>query len=179
MHGIRRDVLHAQAKALGLPLLEAFIDAPADNASYERAHEEALQRASQRWPGLQHCAYGDLFLKDVRHYREQQLAQSRWQGVFPLWGEDTAALSRRFLADGHSAKVVCVDSSQLSVDFCGRDYDADLLDDLPNSVDPCGEHGEFHTLSYAGPMFSAPLCLHRGVSVLRDDRFQYTDFLLD
>jgi len=99
--------------------------------------------------------------------------------VFPLWGEDTMSLSRRFVGEGHRAMLCCVDTQQLHADYCGRDYDAALLDTLPAGVDPCGERGEFHTLSYAGPLFRQPLKLRRGESVLRDGRFQYTDFLLD
>jgi diphthamide synthase (EF-2-diphthine--ammonia ligase) len=99
--------------------------------------------------------------------------------VFPLWGEDTAALARRFVGEGHRAVLCCVDTQQLDAEFCGRDYDAALLDALPAGVDPCGERGEFHTLSYAGPLFRRPLKLRRGESVLRDGRFQFTDFLLD
>ena len=178
MHGIRREVLRAQAAALRLPLIEVDIDWPSSNEAYEQAHAKALQRAAKRWPGLRHCAYGDLFLEDIRDYRVRQLARDNWRPLFPLWGEDTTALSRQFIADGHRASVVCVDTSQLAADFCGREYDAHLLDALPAGVDPCGERGEFHTLSHASPLFKAPLRLRRGETVLRDERFQYTDFLL-
>ncbi|HET8554407.1 MAG TPA: ATP-binding protein [Rhodanobacteraceae bacterium] len=178
MHGIRRDVLHAQADALGLPLIEAEIPWPADNASYEAAHDKALQQARERWPGMHHCAFGDIFLQDVRDYRVRQLARAGWRGVFPLWGSDTTELAHRFHADGHRANVVCVDTTQLDAGFCGREFDAAFIDALPASVDPCGENGEFHTLSHASPLFSRPLALQRGESVLRDERFQYVDFLL-
>lgn len=179
MHGVRRDILHAQAAVLGLPVLEAVLEEPADNDAYERAHADALRRARERWPQLQHCAFGDLFLEDVRAYRQRQLASDGWTGVFPLWGQGTAGLSRRFVEDGHRALVVCVDTTQLAAEFCGRDYDRSFVDSLPAGVDPCGENGEFHTLSHAGPLFTAPLRLSRGISQLRDERFQYTDFLLD
>ncbi|HET6631958.1 MAG TPA: ATP-binding protein [Rhodanobacteraceae bacterium] len=179
MHGIRRDVLHAQARALRLPVLEAGIDWPADNASYERAHQEALARAAERWRGLRHCAFGDIFLADVRDYRIRQLGQAGWRAEFPLWGEDTGTLSRQFIADGHRAHLACVDTSQLDARFCGRTYDATLLDALPAGVDPCGERGEFHTLAFGGPLFNAELPLRRGESLLREERFQYTDFLLE
>lgn len=178
MHGIRRDVLHAQAAALGMPLLECAIDWPSGNVAYEAAMAAALTDAQARFPGLHHCAFGDLFLADVRAYREAQLARADWTGVFPLWGSDTRALSREFIACGHRAMLACVDTSQLDARFSGCEFDATLLDALPNSVDPCGEHGEFHTLSWSGPQFTKPLALRRGESVLRDDRFQYTDFLL-
>jgi|SRR6185312_1187625 len=178
MHGVRQAVLAAQTAALGLPLVEVMLDWPGSNEAYEKAHAEALALAQRRWPGLRHCAFGDLFLQDVRDYRVRQLGRENWRAVFPLWGEDTALLSRRFVSEGHRARLCCVDTQQLGADFCGRDYDAALLDALPAGVDPCGERGEFHTLSYAGPLFRQPLNLNRGESVLRDGRFQFTDFLL-
>jgi uncharacterized protein (TIGR00290 family) len=178
MHGVRQEVLAAQTAALGLPLVEVALDWPGSNEAYEQAHAEALAQAQRRWPGLRHCAFGDLFLQDVRDYRVRQLGRKNWRAVFPLWGEDTTLLSRRFISEGHRARLCCVDTQQLDASFCGRDYDASLLDSLPAGVDPCGERGEFHTLSYAGPLFRQPLTLNRGESVLRDDRFQFTDFLL-
>lgn len=178
MHGIRRDVLQAQVAAIGLPLIECRIDWPSSNAAYEAALENALRLARERWPGLRHCAFGDLFLADVRAYRERQLAGAGWCGVFPLWGADTRRLSRRFHAQGHRAVLTCVDTQQLDGSFSGREYDPSLLRELPAGVDPCGERGEFHTLSYAGPLFAKPLRLERGASSLRDNRFQYTDFTL-
>ena len=178
MHGIRRDVVQAQAAAIGLPLIECRIDGPSSNAAYEAAHADALRQAGERWPGLRHCAFGDLFLEDVRAYRERQLAGAGWRGVFPLWGAETRELSRRFYAEGHRAVLTCVDTQQLDGSFSGREYDPALLKDLPAGVDPCGERGEFHTLSYAGPLFNEPLRLERGESTLRDNRFRYTDFKL-
>ncbi len=178
MHGIRRDVLQAQARALGLPLIESELDWPASNASYETAFAASLVAARECWPGLDRIAFGDLFLADVRVWREALLQRCGWHGVFPLWGKDTARLARGFVAAGHRAVLTCVDTTQLAADFAGREFDADLLDTLPASCDPCGEHGEFHTLSHAGPLFTAPLRLERGISVRREDRFQYADFLL-
>ena len=178
MHGIRRSVLRAQVAAIGLPLIECRIDWPSSNAAYETALENALRHARERWPGLHHCAFGDLFLEDVRAYRERQLASAGWRGIFPLWDVDTRELSRRFHAQGHRAVLTCVDTQQLDGSFSGREYDPSLLHDLPAAVDPCGERGEFHTLSYAGPLFAEPLRLRRGASILRDNRFQYTDFKL-
>ncbi|HEV2539028.1 MAG TPA: ATP-binding protein [Frateuria sp.] len=179
MHGVRRDILQAQARALGLALLEAEMDWPGSNEAYEAAHENALAQARMRWPGIRHCAFGDLFLQDVRDYRVRQLGRAGWRAVFPLWGEDTAALSRRFVGEGHRAMLCCVDTQQLDAGYCGHAYDGALLDGLPAGVDPCGERGEFHTLSYGGPLFARDLALRRGESVLRDGRFQFTDFLLD
>ncbi|HET9836071.1 MAG TPA: ATP-binding protein [Rhodanobacteraceae bacterium] len=179
MHGIRRDVLHAQARALGLPLIESQLEWPSSNEAYEAAFADALHRASEITPGLQHVAFGDLFLEDVRQWREALLARHGWRGVYPLWGAGTRELSREFVTQGHRAVLTCVDTTQLDGTFSGRDYDTALLADLPDSVDPCGEHGEFHTLSHGGPLFAHDLGLQRGESVLRDERFQYTDFLLD
>lgn len=179
MHGIRRDVLMAQVRALGLPLIECAIDWPSNNEAYETAHANALRQASERWPGLRHCAFGDLFLEDVRAYRERQLQREGWVGVFPLWGSDTRIMSRAFVAAGHRARLTCVDTTQLDGAFSGRDYDSALLDALPGDIDPCGEHGEFHTLACGGPLFDTSLPLRRGESVLRENRFQYTDFLLE
>jgi len=178
MHGIRRDVQQTQVTALGLPLIECRIDWPSSNTAYEAALENALRQARERWPGLRHCAFGDLFLEDVRAWRERQLASAGWSGIFPLWGVDTRELSRRFHAQGHRAVLTCVDTQQLDGSFSGREYDPSLLSELPAGVDPCGERGEFHTLSYAGPLFNEPLRLDRGASSLRDNRFQYTDFKL-
>lgn len=179
MHGIRRDVLHAQTRALQLPLVESILDWPSSNEAYEAAFLDALGRAREIAPGLQHIAFGDLFLEDVRQWREALLARHGWRGVYPLWESDTRALSREFVEGGHRAVLTCVDTTQLEESFSGRDYDATLLDELPPSVDSCGERGEFHTLSYGGPLFAHDLKLQRGESVLREERFQYTDFLLD
>ncbi|PWK92060.1 uncharacterized protein (TIGR00290 family) [Fulvimonas soli] len=177
MHHVRRAILAAQAEALGLPLLEVPMDWPGGNQAYEEAHRRALAEARMRWPGVRHCAFGDLFLEDVRDYRVRQLGLAEWRAVFPLWGEDTAALARRFVAEGHRAVLCCVDTQQLDAGYCGREYDGALLDALPAGVDPCGERGEFHTLSYGGPLFAHALRLRRGGTVLRDGRFQCTDFL--
>jgi uncharacterized protein (TIGR00290 family) len=178
MHGIRRDVLQAQARALGLPLIESELDWPASNASYETAFAASLAAARERWPGLDRIAFGDLFLADVRTWRAALLQRCGWHGVFPLWGEDTHRLARQFVAAGHRAVLTCVDTTQLDADFAGCEFDSRLLDALPATCDPCGEHGEFHTLSHAGPLFTTPLRLERGISVRREGRFQYADFLL-
>jgi uncharacterized protein (TIGR00290 family) len=180
MHGVRRSVLAAQAEALDLPVIEAVLTWPSHNDAYEEAFATALATARTRWPALAHIAFGDLFLADVRAYREAQLARiGGWYGVYPLWNEDTDSLGRHFVAVGHRAALCCVDTTQLHASFSGRDYDDALLDALPQGVDPCGENGEFHTLSYGGPLFANDMRITRGESLLRDERFQYTDFLLD
>ncbi|MBA8887625.1 uncharacterized protein (TIGR00290 family) [Dokdonella fugitiva] len=177
IHGVRRSILHAQAAALDLPLFEAAMPPQADNATYEASFAAALARARAAEPGLDAIAFGDLFLADVRAYREALLARLGWRGVFPLWGEDTRRLARAFVARGHRAILCCVDTQQLDGAFCGRDYDAALLADLPAGCDPCGEHGEFHTCVHGGPLFARSLELVRGERVLREDRFAYVDLV--
>ena len=178
IHGVRRAVLEAQVAALGLPLLEATIPAAASNEVYEAAFARALSRARERWPGLRHIAFGDLFLADVRAYREALLERLGWEGIFPLWGLETAALARRFVADGFRAILTCVDTTQLDAEFAGRQFDGTLLDQLPKAVDPCGERGEFHTCVHAGPVLRRSLPLVSGERVRRDGRFEYCDVLL-
>ena len=177
MHGVRRSILHRQTAGLGLPLYVAEIAAGADNDAYEAAFAHALAAAREDEPELATVAFGDLFLADVRAWREAQLARHGWRGVFPLWGEDTTRLAQGFVGRGYRAILCCVDTTQLAADFCGRDYDTHLLADLPPGVDPCGENGEFHTCVHAGPLWPEPLALVRGERVLRDGRFQYVDLL--
>ena len=177
IHGVRRSILHAQAAALRLPLFEAEIPPAASNEIYERAFAAALARAQSHDPQLDTIAFGDLFLADVRAYRETLLERLGWHGAYPLWGSDTARLARAFIAAGHRAILTCVDTQQLDGAFCGRDFDAALLADLPASCDPCGENGEFHTCVHASPLFGAPLDLTRGERVLREQRFQYVDLV--
>ena len=178
MQGIRVDVLHAQAAAAGLPVLEARMPQRSSNQVYEATFAAALARARQRWPELREIAFGDLFLADIRAYREALCARLDWTPRFPLFPSDTAALAREMQAGGLRASLCCVDTTQLDAGFAGREFDAALLSDLPAGVDPCGENGEFHTLACAGPMFASPLAVERGETVLRDGRFAYTDFTL-
>ncbi|KAF1690677.1 ATP-binding protein [Pseudoxanthomonas taiwanensis] len=178
LQGVRREVLQAQAAAAGLPLLEVAIPAACDNATYATVMADALARAAVRWPGLRTAAFGDLLLEDIRQWRAQQLARAGWELLTPLFGQDTAALARRMQAEGLRAELCCVDTMQLDAGFAGRPFDAALLDALPAAVDPCGENGEFHTCVWAGPMFSAPLSLERGETVLCDGRFLFTDYRL-
>ena len=179
MQGIRRDVLRAQAAAAGLPLIEAEIPAKCANAEYEAAMAGALAEAGERWPGLRTAAFGDLFLEDIRAYREQRCAAAGWRVLTPLFGRDTAELAREMIDGGLRAAVCCVDTEQLDAGFAGRRFDATLLGELPPECDPCGENGEFHTCVSSGPMFAQPIALERGETVLRDGRFAYTDFVLE
>ena len=178
MHGVRRAVLDAQVSALRLPLIPASIPPNASNSVYEVSFAEALRAARERWPGLTHIAFGDLFLTEVRQYRERLLASLNWTGVFPLWGRETTGLAKEFVEAGHRAILTCVDTTQLEADFVGREFDVELLADLPSAVDPCGERGEFHTCVYAGPLLDQPLHLVRGERVRRDGRFEYCDVQL-
>lgn len=177
MHGIRREILLAQAHAVGLPVLESRIPQHCDNVAYEKAFAATLTRARERWPTLGTIAFGDLFLEDVRAYRQALCARLGWWAETPLFGADTAALARTMITGGLRAIVCCVDTSQLGAEFCGREFDTTLLADLPPSVDRCGERGEFHTCVHAGPMFRYPLALERGERVLREDRFAYIDLV--
>ncbi|MFT3670101.1 MAG: ATP-binding protein [Pseudoxanthomonas sp.] len=178
MQGIRRRVLHAQARAANLPLIEAMMPAQCANADYETAMASALADAAVRWPGLRTMAFGDLFLEDIRAYRVENLARVGWEVVTPLFGRDTATLARDMIAGGLRAQLCCVDTQQLDAAFAGRAFDAALLAALPPDVDPCGENGEFHTCVSAGPMFDAPLPLVQGETELRDARFAFTDFAI-
>lgn len=179
IHGVRRSILRSQVAGLGLPLIEAEIPPQASNEIYEAAFAQALERAREREPGLDTIAFGDLYLADVRAYRENLLRRLGWRGRYPIWGENTAELARYFLGRGYRAILSCVDTQQLDAGFCGRDYDAALLADLPSSCDPCGENGEFHTCVYGGPLWRESLTLSHGERVLRDGRFQYIDLLED
>ena len=176
IHGVRRSILRRQVALLGIPLIEAEIPPQSDNATYEAAFADALARASAN-ERVGTIAFGDLFLADVRAYREAMLARLGWRGLFPLWGEHTARLAWYFVERGYRAILSCVDTQQLDGAFCGRDFDAAFLADLPDGVDPCGENGEFHTCVHAGPIFGGEIALERGERVLRDDRFQYVDLI--
>jgi uncharacterized protein (TIGR00290 family) len=177
IHGVRRELLERQAAATGLPLIIAPLDAGAPNAAYEEAWARALGDATARFDGAKHVAYGDLFLEDVRAYREAQLRGLGYTPLYPIWGENTAALARRFVRDGFKAVVSCVDTTQLDAKFAGREYGDAFLGELPAGVDPCGERGEFHTFVWDGPHMKVPVPVVAGERVLRDERFQYCDFL--
>lgn len=179
MHGIRRDILHAQADAAGLPVIEARLPQRADNATYETVFAHALDTARLRWLGIAHIAFGDLHLADVKAYRDALCTRLGWTPVYPLFGSDTNELAKEMLAGGLRAALCCVDTQQLDPRYAGREFDAALLAELPASIDPCGENGEFHTCVHAGPMFARPLQVTRGETVLRDERFAFCDLLLD
>ena len=166
MHGVRSSLLRAQAAATGVPLVEVAIPASCTNDLYESRMEGAF--ASPELAAVDEVAFGDLFLEDVRAYRESRLAAVGKGARFPVWGRDTATLARRFLSAGFRAILVCVDPRALDPSFAGRDYDEPLLADLPDGVDPCGENGEFHTFVTAGPILEGPIDCRRGEVVERD-----------
>jgi uncharacterized protein (TIGR00290 family) len=166
MHAVRERLLDAQADALGLPCRKVRIPWPCSNETYEREMAEAL--ADARRAGVTHVVFGDLFLADVRAYRESRMAGSGLAPLFPLWGRDTAALAGEMLAGGVEATLTCVDPRRLDRAFAGRRFDRALLDALPAGVDPCGENGEFHTFVSAGPMFASGIDVSVGEVVERE-----------
>lgn len=175
MHAVRVDVLDAQADALGLPLWQIPIPSPCPNEAYERAMAAAVARAVAE--GFTHVSFGDLFLEDVRRYREEKLAGSGLTPLFPLFGSDTAALARTMIAAGLGARITCLNPTIIDRRFAGREFDLSLLDELPGAVDPCAERGEFHTCAYKGPMFRYPLPIETGVTVERDG-YVFTDLTM-
>lgn len=174
MHGVRVELLQRQAESLGIPLRMVEIPHPCRNAIYEQAMKGAWAKAQLQ--GVATVICGDLFLEDVRRYREERMFGAP-ACAFPLWHRPTGELAREFIALGFRAVLCCVDTQALAADFAGREYDDALLRDLPASVDPCGENGEFHTFVYAGPLLKTPILFERGERVLREERFSYCDLL--
>lgn len=175
MHASRRDVLEAQAAATGLSLRVVAIPHPCPNEVYEKRMREAVAAAVGE--GFTHAAFGDLFLEDVRRYREDRLAGSGLMPLFPIWDVPTPELAGQMLDGGLRARLACVDTRVLDASFVGREWDRALLSELPAGVDPCGENGEFHTCVYAGPMFKQPLALDNGEIVTRES-FTWRDLKL-
>jgi uncharacterized protein (TIGR00290 family) len=176
MHGVRDSLLDRQIAALGLPALRVMLPTPCPNAIYEQRFAQACEELKTQ--GVRHIVFGDLFLEDIRAYRERQLDALGMQAIFPLWQRETAGLAREMIASGVVAHLVCVDPRRLSAAFAGRRFDRELLQDLPAGVDPCGENGEFHTVVSAGPMFSAPIQVRRGEVVERDG-FVFADVIAE
>ena len=172
MHAVRVELLRAQAAAAGVPLIEVPIPNPCSNAEYEQRMRALIERL--RAERIEHMAFGDLFLADIRAYRERQLQDTGIRPLFPLWETPTAGLASDMVAGGLKAVLTCVNPKQLAAEFCGRQFDAALLAALPASVDPCGENGEFHSFVYGGPMFRHALAVETGETVERDG-FVFTD----
>jgi uncharacterized protein (TIGR00290 family) len=175
MHGVRVSLLEQQANSLGIPLVKVTIPPGSSNDQYESAMRSVLTQVQA--DGVNAVAFGDLFLEDIRRYREEKLSQVGMKAVFPIWKRDTRELASSFLKAGFKAILVCVDSKFLDRSFVGRTFDESLLADLPSGVDPCGENGEFHTFVHAGPIFDYPILVRLGEAVLRENRFWYCDLL--
>ena len=176
MHAVRVELLEAQAAAVGLPLVRVAIPSPCPNDVYEQAMSRAIDAAKAA--GVSAIAFGDLFLEDIRRYRIEKLAGTGVRPIFPIWGIPTAALAREMVSGNLRARLTCVDPKSLSSSFAGREFDGALLDELPPSVDPCGERGEFHTFAYDGPMFERMIPVVAGEIVERDG-FVFSDLLLE
>jgi len=174
MHAVRVELLEAQAKAVGLPLWKIPIPSPCINGEYEAAMLAAIERAKRE--GIGSLAFGDLFLEDIRRYREESLRETGIAPIFPIWAMPTRELAYEMVKSGLRARVTCVDPKQLSESFAGREFDAQFLADLPPHVDPCGERGEFHTFAYDGPMFRHPVPVELG-EVVKRDGFVFADLL--
>jgi len=172
MHGVRRELVEAQAESAGIPLWDVDLPSPCSNTDYENIMEETCRAAVRK--GIEYMAFGDLFLRDIREYREKQLRGSGLTPIFPVWGIPTNELARTMIASGLKANLTCVDTQSLSREFAGREFNETLLSDLPSQIDPCGENGEFHSFVYAGPMFRRELSIDVGEIVTRE-RFVFAD----
>ena len=175
MHAVRRKLVEHQAVAVGLPLWAVPLPWPCSNEQYESLMGETCRKAVAN--GIPGIAFGDLFLEDVRAYREKQTKDNGLEPIFPLWGFDTRRLAREMIAQGLRAKLTCIDTRKLDRSFAGRSYDEELLADLPEGVDPCGECGEFHSFVHAGPMLRTSINVSVGESVMRED-FVFSDLVL-
>jgi uncharacterized protein (TIGR00290 family) len=175
MHGVRRELLEAQASSAALPLWNVEIPTPCSNDEYDAVMRAAVERAVT--DNIECIAFGDLFLEDIRRYREERLAGTGLEPVFPLWQRPTDELAHEMIDGGLKARIVCVDPRALAAEFAGREFDAAFLRDLPASVDPCGERGEFHTFAYAGPMFGRAIAIEPGRTVEREG-FVFSDLLV-
>ena len=175
MHGVRRVLLQQQATSLGYPLEIVYLSKNSSNEEYEARLKEKLSQYKAR--GISFVVFGDIFLEDLRKYRENNLAQVGMKGVFPIWKRDTRELAHTFINLGFKAIITCVDSNALDKRFVGRAYDEQFLSELPASIDPCGENGEFHSFVYDGPIFRERIPFRKGRVVLRDNRFYFCDLV--
>lgn len=175
MHGVKRELVQAQARAAGLPLHEVALPWPCSNEIHEQSMLEACEILHKKW-NASLMAFGDLFLEDVRAYREKFLKNTDFRPLFPLWDEPTGQLAETMVDNGLRARITCMDPKKLSSDFAGRDFDKKFLSDLPEGIDPCGEYGEFHSFTWAGPMFDHDINIQSGETVERDG-FMFTDIL--
>ena len=175
MHGVREELLELQAASLGLNLEKVFIYKDSGNKEYELCMKEVLVRYKKM--GVEAVAFGDIFLEDLKKYREERLKEAGMKGVFPIWKRESRELANTFIGMGFKAVITCVDSKMLDGRFSGRPFDTRFLSELPSGVDPCGENGEFHSFVHDGPIFKNPIPHKPGLTVLRDKRYYYTDIL--
>ncbi|MGA3052418.1 MAG: diphthine--ammonia ligase [Chitinispirillaceae bacterium] len=173
MHGVRRELLEKQAESIGFPLEKVIISKKSSNEEYEEKIKEILLRYKNE--GVSAVAFGDIFLEDLKKYREENLAKIGLKGIFPLWKQNSYILAKKFIDLNFKAIITCVDGAQLDQSFCGREFDDSFLSQLPKDVDPCGENGEFHSFVYAGPIFREKICFDKGEIVRRDERFYFCD----
>jgi len=177
IHGVRNELLEKQVQSIGLPLHKVSIPKDSKNEQYESALKKVLLKFKNE--GINEIVFGDIFLEDVKKYRDELLNKLDMKGVYPIWKKDSKELARKFIELGFKAVTTCVDSQQIDKKFVGREYDSEFLNDLPNSADHCGENGEFHTFVYDGPLFDKKIYFTKGEIVFRDDRFYYCDLILN
>jgi len=175
MHGVREELLEMQAASLSLPLEKIYITKDSGGKEYEMRMKEALMRYKKL--GVEAVAFGDIFLENLKQYREEHLKEVGMEGVFPIWKQDTVELAKTFIGLGFKAVITCVDSKVLDGKFSGRLFDDQFLSELPNGVDKCGENGEFHSFVFDGPIFSKPILYKSGEKVFCNNRFYYTDIM--
>jgi len=175
MHGVRRTLLEEQAESIGIPVEKVFITQKATDEEYEaKMRDKFLVYEKQ---GITSAVIGDIFLEDLRKYREEKLSEANMSAIFPIWKRDTTELARTFIDLGFKAIITCIDSQKLDKKFVGRDFDRAFLSELPSDIDPCGENGEFHSFVYDGPIFRQPIACQKGDIVLRDNRFYFCDLI--
>ena len=175
IHGVRNELLEQQVESIGLPLHKVSIPKDSTNNQYESALKKVLLKFKNQ--GINEVVFGDIFLEDVKKYRDELLDKLDMKGIYPIWKEDSKELTRKFIELGFKAVTTCIDSQQIDKKFAGREYDSEFLNDLSNSADPCGENGEFHTFVYDGPLFDNKINFKKGEVVLRDNRFYYCDLI--
>ncbi len=177
IHGVRNELLEKQVQSIGLPLHKVSIPKDSKNEQYESALKKVLLKFKNE--GINEIMFGDIFLEDVKKYRDELLDRLDMKGVYPIWKKDSKELARKFIELGFKAVTTCVDFQQIDKKFVGREYDSGFLNDLPGTADPCGENGEFHTFVYDGPLFNEKISFNKGEVVLRDNRFYYCDLILN
>jgi uncharacterized protein (TIGR00290 family) len=175
MHGYRSILLEQQANEIGYPLEKILISKDCTNQEYETQMKKTLEKYKPQ--EINKVVFGDIFLEDVRKFREDNLKKLDMVGIFPLWNKDTHSVAREFIKLGFKAIMTCVDSTQLDGSFVGREFDSKFLDDLPDNVDPCGENGEFHTFVYDGPVFDEGISVKKGEVVVKEERFYFCDLI--